>query len=81
MTGYYLISKKLRNLSPYATESLFVAFDADLPCKGDFWWKLKGGDLKLVIILFTMFHWACIRCSIFPMNLTPNTSLLFYVYL
>ena len=49
MTGYYLIPKKLRNLSPYATESLFVAFDADLPCKGDFLveierWRLKVGD-------------------------------------
>jgi hypothetical protein len=33
MTGYYLIPKNLRNLSPYATDLLFVAFDADLPCK------------------------------------------------
>jgi hypothetical protein len=30
MTGYYLIPKNLRNLTPDATESLSVAFDADL---------------------------------------------------
>jgi hypothetical protein len=49
MTGYYLIPKSLRNLTPNATESLSVAFDADLPCKGDFSeeierWRLKVDD-------------------------------------
>jgi hypothetical protein len=49
MTGYYLIPKNVRNLTPDATESLSVAFDADLPCKGDFSvenerWRLKVGD-------------------------------------
>jgi hypothetical protein len=36
MTGYYLMPKNLRNLTPYATELLSVAFDADRPCKGNF---------------------------------------------
>ena len=36
MTGYYLIPKNVRNLTPDGTESLSVAFDADLPCKRDF---------------------------------------------
>ena len=36
MTGYYLIPKNLRTLTPDATEALSVAFDANLPCKGDF---------------------------------------------
>jgi hypothetical protein len=49
MTGYYLIPKKLRNLTPDATQSLSFAFDADLHCKGDFSveierWRLKAGD-------------------------------------
>ena len=49
MTGYYLIPKNLRNLTPDATESLCVAFYAKLPCKGDFSvkierWRLKVGD-------------------------------------
>ena len=47
MTGYYLIPKNLRNSTPDATESLSVAFDADMPCQGNFRWKLKGGDLKM----------------------------------
>jgi len=46
--GYYLISKNLRNLTPDATKSLSVTFDADLPCKGNFSveierWRLKAG--------------------------------------
>ena len=36
MTRYYLIPKNVRNLPPDTTESLSVAFDEDLPCKGDF---------------------------------------------
>ena len=36
MTGYYLMPKNLRNLTPDATELLSVAFDADMPCKGNF---------------------------------------------
>jgi hypothetical protein len=36
MTGYCLIPKNLKNLNPDAIESLSVAFDADLPCQGDF---------------------------------------------
>jgi hypothetical protein len=49
MTGYYLIPKKLRNLTPDATQSLSFTFDADLHCKGDFSveierWRLKAGD-------------------------------------
>jgi hypothetical protein len=49
MTEYYLIPKKLRNLTPDATQSLSFAFDADLHCKGDFSveierWRLKAGD-------------------------------------
>jgi hypothetical protein len=41
--------KKLRNLTPDATQSLSFAFDADLHCKGDFSveierWRLKAGD-------------------------------------
>ena len=39
----------MRNLTPNPTESLSVAFDADLPCKGDFSveierWRLEVGD-------------------------------------
>jgi hypothetical protein len=41
MTGYYLIPKNVRNLTPDGTESLSVAFDADLPCKRDVLRKLK----------------------------------------
>jgi hypothetical protein len=49
MTGYYLIPKTLKNLNPDAIESFSVAFDADLPCKGDFSveierWRFKAGD-------------------------------------
>ena len=49
MTGYYLMPKNLRNLTPDATELLSVAFDADLPCKGNFSveierWRRKVGD-------------------------------------
>jgi hypothetical protein len=49
ITGFYLIPKNLSNLTADATESLSVAFDADLPCKGDFSveierWRLKVGD-------------------------------------
>ena len=49
MTGYYLIPKNLRNLNPDAIESLSVAFDADLPCSGDFpmqieRWRFNAGD-------------------------------------
>ena len=34
--GYCLIHNNLRTLTPGATESVSVAFDADLPCQGDF---------------------------------------------
>ena len=49
MTGYHLNPENLRNSTPDVTESLSVAFDADLPCKGDFLveierWRLKVGD-------------------------------------
>ena len=49
MTGYYLIPENLRNLNPDAIESLSVAFDADLPCNGDFpmqieRWRFNAGD-------------------------------------
>jgi hypothetical protein len=49
MTGCYLIPKNLRNLTHDDTESLSVAFDADLPCKGAFSvkierWRPKVGD-------------------------------------
>jgi hypothetical protein len=49
MPGYYLIPKNVRNLTLDATESLSVAFDADLPCKGDLSvenerWRLRVGD-------------------------------------
>jgi len=38
----------MRSLTPDATESLSVAFDADLSCiRETFRWKLKGGDLKV----------------------------------
>ena len=59
MTGYYLIPKTLKNLNPDAIESFSVAFDADLPCREIFRWKLKGGDLKLVIIMFIKIYMGC----------------------
>jgi len=36
LRGYSLIPKNLRNLTSDANESLSVAFNADLPCKGEF---------------------------------------------
>ena len=49
MTGCDLIPKNLKNLTHDDTESLYVAFDADLPCKGDLplkieRWRPKVGD-------------------------------------
>ena len=48
MTRYYLIPKNVRNLTPDATESLSVAFDGDLACKGDFWVEIDRWRLKVV---------------------------------
>ena len=59
MTRYYLIPKNVRNLPPDATESLSVAFDEDLPCKGDFSMEKKGRDIQLVIILFIKIYLDC----------------------
>ena len=47
MTGYYLIPKNVRNLTPDGTESLSVVFDADLPCKRDFSVEKEKRRLKV----------------------------------
>jgi hypothetical protein len=88
MTRYYLIPKNVRNLPPDTTESLSVAFDEDLPCKGDFSMEKKGRDIQLVIILFIKIYMGfyygekglCANVSLvhhFPDEPAPNTSLWF----
>jgi hypothetical protein len=68
----------MRNVTPDATESLSVAFDADLPCKGDFSveierWRLKVGELPV----HQNIPWLQFALKLADKDIYPNIQTIF----